>query len=689
MTEPIRVLIVDDDEDDYIIIKDLLSQDHSCGYVTSWAKCIAEGLSALATRNFDICLCDYRLGAENGIHFLQKVQSIPGNIPVILLTGMDAADVDIEAIRAGASDYLDKNHLKVDSLVRSIRYSRERIKILEELFREKERLQVTLESIGEAVIATDRSKIIIHINRTGEELTGYSFAEAVGRPFSEIIRLYNENTGLPVLDPLDQAAIAGAIVRFDDNFIATNQHERTFACEATVSPIHDRENILIGTIVVFRDVSSTRELTKKISYQAAHDGLTGLLNRASFETVLSQALSDSIESKNTQRERDVLLYLDLDGFKIVNDTCGHIAGDQLLRELPELLRRTIRKTDVCARLGGDEFGILLYSCFPDKGFSIATQICENIKNYRFKWLDRVFIVGVSIGMAEVSPLESGTVDSLMNKADEACYAAKKKGGNSILVAQTHGKETGVTGERSMALVLNSCLQRDDIVLYGQPILDISGKANNRTEILARIRDDDGTLIFPGSFIPAAERYKLSTVLDRKVIELSFQFCRKHALSGNKTIFNINLTSATMNDEKFPNFLEEEIKKYEIDARMLCFEIMETTAIDYFKSTIDFINRIRRLGCQFAIDDFGSGVTTFNYLKLLPVEFIKIDRSFIEGCTQSEVDLAIVESVHRISRLLKVQTIAEGIETPDTLEKIRSIGIGYVQGYYLAKPVPLA
>ncbi|MBN1523275.1 MAG: EAL domain-containing protein [Spirochaetales bacterium] len=684
--EKITVLVVDDDEDDFIIIRELLSANLSVTYQTVWADSYSKGIKTLSSQDFDVCLCDYRLGEKNGIEFIQAATAILHHVPVILLTGMSAEFIDIEALRAGAADYLQKNQLDAQVLERSIRYARERKRIDDELYNEKEQILVTLESIGEAVITANRQKEIIHINRIGEELLGMRFEELKGKQFNEVIQFYNEITEVPVIDVLSDAMFNNIIVRFNDNYVFTNRGGQSFAIEATVSPVHNRNNEVIGGIAVILDVSRTRELSKKISYQATHDALTGLINRVSFESVCRRMLANEEEAG----ENNILLYMDLDGFKIINDTCGHLAGDQLLRSIPELFTKHIRQTDICARLGGDEFGIVLWRCSLEKALPIAEAICEEIKKYQFTWFERVFSIGISIGITAINTLEADSVDDLVSQADEACYVAKNKGGNACHVfSGKDPKITGMYGNRSFALTLNEALQKNELLLFYQPIVPAQeADTSQRIELLVRINDTNGNLVMPGSFLPAASRYKLLTALDKKVIETFFLYVYEHDLQSKQQCYNINISGPTLHDVSFFSFLKELLAKYSIDPRGICFEIMETAAIDYFKTTIEFIQKLKQLGCEFAIDDFGSGVATFSYIKLLPIDYIKIDQTFVQNCVSNEVDEAIIESIHRIARLLHIKTVAEGVENREVYDKVKSLGIDYIQGFFIAKPASL-
>ncbi len=439
-----------------------------------------------------------------------------------------------------------------------------------------------------------------------------------------------------------------------------------------------------------------RSLTQELSWQASHDPLTNLVNRREFEQRLGQAVS----SAKSQRQQHALCYLDLDQFKIVNDTCGHNAGDELLLAITVLLKKEIRKTDTLARLGGDEFGLLLDLCPLEQAEQIANTIREQVQAFRFTWNNKVFAIGVSIGVVAIDA-KTETVTEALSIADTACYAAKNNGRNRVQVYQAddlnlaqHQSEMQWVGRIVQALEENRfCLYYQSITRLTQPPLD-----GEHYEVLLRLQDETGQLVLPMAFIPAAERYHLMHLIDRWTIATLFsqqgqhyreiwQLCQQKRTCQCSYLYAINLSGASLNDEQFIKFLHEQFALHQIPPHLICFEITETVAITNLAKAAQFIRELRNIGCRFALDDFGSGMSSFAYLKNLPVDYIKIDGGFIKNILDDPVSLVIVEAINQIGQAMGIQTIAEFVENSEILDKIKELGVNYVQGYGIAPPRP--
>ncbi|NLY76035.1 MAG: EAL domain-containing protein [Firmicutes bacterium] len=689
--DKLRILIVDDDEDDFYIIRDLLSDIKEVKYDTVWASSYKAALQALETNKFDACLLDYRLGEHTGLELLQEIVSRGNRTPVILLTGQGDHAIDIEAMNTGASDYLVKGEVGPVILERSIRYAIERKRMEDELFNEKERALVTLASIGDAVITTDINYGINYMNSAAETITAWKNEEAYGRPLSEILTVINEITREPFGNPVEIVLSQNKTINFPNQALLVNRDGREYAIEATASPILNRDNEIGGIVIVLRDVTQTRELPKKISYQASHDSLTGLVNRGKFEEHLEQVL----ESAKNQGLAHVLFFMDLDRFKIVNDTCGHFAGDQLLKQVANLFKKYVRNSDIVARLGGDEFAVILENCPLSKAMEIAGNIRRAVQEYRFTWRENQFMIGISIGVVEINA-GSVSADMVLNEADEACYCAKENGGNKVHVYRGEGGFTKHHGEAQWALDIHRAFEDNRFCLFYQPIVPVRGeKIINQYEILIRMYDENGKIIYPGSFLPAANRYKLMSSIDRWVINTYFAYYdANYNRKGSKTrkrgaLCNINLSGLFLNDDEFAlDFIVEQLKRYNVPPEAICFEITETLAVANFGKIIKFIQKLKSIGCRFALDDFGNGLATFNYLKNLPVDFVKIDGSFVRHITDNQIDLAMVESINHIAHLMNIKTVAEFVENEAAFLKLKEIGVDYAQGYWIAKPVIL-
>ena len=556
----------------------------------------------------------------------------------------------------------------------------------EALFEAKERAEVTLHSIGDAVITTDARGAVEYLNPIAEQLTGWSLAEAAGRSLADIFPIANEVTREPVANPVERVLREGVTVGLANHTVLLARDGREIAIEDSAAPIRNRDGRIIGVVMVFHDVTQSRKLAHQLSWQASHDALTGLVNRREFETRLQRAL----ESARTDDGQHALLYLDLDQFKVVNDTCGHVAGDELLRQLSKVKEDLLRGSDTLARLGGDEFGVLLEHCPLDQAARIAEVLRQATQDFRFAWEDRVFEIGVSIGVVPVTA-GSGSIGSVLSAADMACYAAKEAGRNRVHVYRESDSDMlQRRGEMLWVNRLTDAINQHRFVLFRQAIVPLRGPANGtHYEVLLRLRGDDGELIGPGMFLPAAERYSLMAAIDRWVVQ---QVLAREALQpccppGSECLIAINLSGASLGDERLLEFVHDEMKRQPEIARRLCFEITETAAIANLARAATFMRELRTLGCRFALDDFGTGLSSFAYLKNLPVDFLKIDGSLVKGIVDSRTDLAMVSAINEIGHTLGIRTIAEFVENDAIRAQLADIGVDYAQGYGVGYPEP--
>lgn len=584
-------------------------------------------------------------------------------------------------------------------------------------FEEKELAQVTLQSIGDAVIATDARGCIATLNPVAEKLTGWSTAEAKGLPLSSVMRIVNEVTRLPIENIAETALREGRIADQVYNSLLIARNNREFAIDHCVAPIHASSGEIVGAVVVFRDVTQVRTQARQLTWQATHDALTQLVNRREFEYQLEHALH-SAQGYGLQH---VMLYLDLDRFKIVNDTCGHVAGDELLRQVSQLFKSNLRKTDILARVGGDEFAVLLYQCSATRGLEVAESLLQAVQCFRFGWEDKTFSIGVSIGLVAVNP-QTASVTSVLSAADTACYAAKNKGRNRVQSYQAGDRELlKQRGETQWVVQINQALEENRFCLYSQPIVHLQNPqiSGMHCEILLRLQPEAGQLVSPMAFIPAAERYNLMQAIDRWVIRTLFSNLSQvfglnspardreldrdliaglpavttlplsQSLDVNYlNLYSINLSGASINEDRFIDFLYEQFSTYQIPPEIICFEITETVAIANLSKAASLIWKFKELGCRFALDDFGSGMSSFAYLKNLPVDFIKIDGNFIKNIVENPVDVVMVEAITKIGHVMGIKTIAEYVESETVMEKLRELGVDFAQGYYLGQPQPL-
>jgi diguanylate cyclase (GGDEF)-like protein/PAS domain S-box-containing protein len=555
------------------------------------------------------------------------------------------------------------------------------------LAREKDRAEVTLHSIGDAVITTDNLGRIAHLNATAERLTGWPLEEARGHMVDEVYHVVDDRNRLEVFNPIASCLLGPDAVSNPVAPLLVARRGGEYAIEQSVSPIRERNGDMIGAVVVFRDVTTERSLAQELAWQASHDPLTGLVNRHEFERRLA-ALGDTAR---LNREVHVLLYVDLDQFKLVNDTCGHVAGDELLRQLATLLQTKIRSMDTLARLGGDEFGVLLPGCNITLGEAIAEKLRQEISEFRFVWADKTFAVGASIGLVEIT-CESGDLAALLSAADTACYMAKDRGRNRICVHQPHDADVRRRyGEIEWVNKLTQAFEEDRFHLYYQEIhpLPLDGGCSHR-EILLRMVDEKGQIVPPMAFIPAAERYSLMPTIDRWVVRgvLAWMRDNKESLIPASS-FSINLSGQSLGDEAFTEFVLEELRRSEVDPRHICFEITETAAIANLTRAMRLMTALRNVGCRFSLDDFGSGMSSFAYLKNLPVDSIKIDGAFVRDMLTDPMDFAMVEAISRIGHVMGLTTIAEYVENDEIVRRLTELGVDYAQGFGVHRPEPLS
>jgi diguanylate cyclase (GGDEF)-like protein len=430
------------------------------------------------------------------------------------------------------------------------------------------------------------------------------------------------------------------------------------------------------------------QATARLVYQASHDALTGLINRREFEQRLERALL----SAELQGREHVLCYMDLDQFKVINDTCGHAAGDELLRQLALLLKGSLRERDTLARLGGDEFALLLENCSVPDALEVADTFRAEVQRYRFKWEDRIFSVGMSVGVVAITR-DSGTTASLLSAADAACYVAKGRGRNQIHLYESRDHDLARhRGEMQWVTRIQRALEEHRLSLSWQEIRRADGAPESRrhVELLLRMLDDDGSEILPMAFIPAAERYSIMPALDRWVIEETLRVCRQYLAARREIhcLFAINLSGASLKDPEFRRMLLACLSDNPVLGPHLCFEITETAAIGNLSVVNEFIDAMRGFGCSFALDDFGSGLSSFTYLKNLKVDYLKIDGAFVRDITSNPIDRSMVEAIHHIGHQMGLKTVAEYVESEQTLAMLREIGVDYVQGNGVHQPEPL-
>jgi diguanylate cyclase (GGDEF)-like protein/PAS domain S-box-containing protein len=558
-----------------------------------------------------------------------------------------------------------------------------------EVHAQKERAQVTLNSIADGVITADNAGLVDYLNPVAESLTGWLLDEARGRPVREIIMLRHETEGHTLENPVEICLRDGRLTEVGQHSVLVSRDGREIPIQDSAAPIRDTAGRLTGAVLVVHDVSKERQLRRQLAHHAAHDSLTGLINRREFEVRLESALASARKGAS-----HVLLYIDLDQFKIVNDTCGHTAGDQLLKQVTNLIRGFVRVTDTVSRLGGDEFGVLLLNCSLERAIEIADEMRAAIRDYRFVAKEAAFEVGTSIGLVEIRK-DSESIGSLLAAADVACYAAKDLGRNRVHVYQ-HGAAPERHAEMQWVSRITRAIDENRLELYFQPIVPVGANPDKRGhfELLVRMRDENGRMVPPSAFIPAAERYNIMPIVDRWVItqalrNMVFQPDGDAHEHEDGYSLAINLSGTSLNDDKFLQFVVNAIDEYMPPKGSICFEITETAAIANLSRAAHFMNELKARGCEFSLDDFGNGLSSFSYLQNLPVDFIKIDGNFVRNITTNHVHQCMVDAIHRVGRAMGIRMIAEHVESRQSLELLEKIGVEYVQGYHIAAPAPVS
>ncbi len=559
------------------------------------------------------------------------------------------------------------------------------------LARQTERVQVTLQSIADAVITTDNDGRILYMNPAAERLTGWPTSAAVKRPIKDVLEFLSELGNVSLNDSLKSGLQENGTPRDLGKTELLSRSGEKHIVEHNIAPLRDRGNRLIGAVIVIHDVTDRFKLMQQLSHQAVHDPLTQLTNRTGFELKLSEALKSAAEDSGVEH---AICYMDLDQFKIVNDTCGHSAGDELLRQIAVQLKRHVRKGDTLARLGGDEFGLLLSCCPLSKAAEIAEKIRHSVEAFRFSWEGKSFSVGVSIGIAPVDGSPGSNAVTVLSIVDQACYIAKSKGRNRVHTYQPGDSESSRWhSEMQWVPHIHQAMDDGHFMLMAQPIVSVGQEAetSKHYEILLRMKGANGNLISPGSFLPAAERYDLMGVLDRWVVGHAIDMLAL-ALGGNPklagSIFGINISGAVLTDNDLLVYVKEALDRYSLPPSLLCFEITETVAIANFTHANRFVSELKDIGCRFALDDFGSGFASFSYLKTLPVDYLKIDGSFVRHLAENEVDHTMVDIINQLGHVMGLETIAEFVENGEILESLQRIGVDYAQGYHVGRPIPL-
>jgi len=607
------------------------------------------------------------------------------NVPLTLV-GLDSS---------GSRLALRLNGVEIGGTQSTIILSRESQEhpLQDELLRQREVQQVTLSSVADGILISDAEGRVVIINDAAREMLGLGSADVEGEPVDSVLRL----CGAEETQILE--SMFAQVIRRDDRVHADSdsrllvENRNPLPVSAQASPVRSSQAEIVGAVITLRDNSETRRLSAKLSWQANHDALTLLPNRRYFEAELGRAM----EAARFGNANHGLIYVDIYQFQIVNDTCGHAAGDELLKRLAQLFGKALRSQDLLARLGSDEFGILLRNCTLAGTHRVANLLLRGVEQFVFSWGGKRLTVGISVGAVAIDR-DSESDAQVMAAAEASCAAAKEAGRNRIHLYHHHNSQIVERRRNEMHWVekINDALAENRLVLYQQPVVPVvlSNLADNQPhvphyEILVRMRDRDGNVILPGQFIPAAERYGLMEDIDRWVLTNVVDYIARRERAGLATVsYAVNLSGPTLGNESFRDFVQQELSRTAIDAKALNFEITETAAVGNFSRAIRFIETFRARGCEFYLDDFGSGMSSFSYLKDLPVDYLKIDGAFIKSMETDSVDYAMVSAINHLAHVMGIKTVAEYVENEGILKLLEKLGVDYAQGFGIAAPAPV-
>ena len=579
-------------------------------------------------------------------------------------------------------DHIDRQ--LINQFAQRVQLAIANMHLVNDIATEKERAELTLHSIGDAVITTDTDGNIEYMNHVAERLTGCKLTSVHRQAVQTVFRILDQDTRTPMHNVIEACLTEGTSINNSMNVLSSSNGSERYI-ESSMSPIINRTGSVEGAVIVFHDETERRRMENIIHHQATHDTLTGLINRHQFNIELKQL----IDHAKTHGSKHVLCYLDLDHFKPVNDTCGQAAGDELLKQVSSRLHNAIRLGDILARLGGNEFGLILQNCPVTVASEIAEKIIHSISSYDFSWEGNKFTIGVSIGIVPVTS-QTGNINEVMKHADVACYTAREQGQNRTYVYDQQGNNLRHRHEEfHWASRISDALEQDRFKIHAQSIHPLDPASNNHTqiEILVRMEDENGHLLPPASFIPAAERYKLMGAVDQHIIRETFKFISAHV--HEDICFSINLSANSLNDDKLAAFIKQCMNEFEIQARLICFDISEASAITNLTKSANLIEELNTEGFKFALDDFGGSLSSFNYLKDLPVDYLKIDGGFVRDMVDSKMDHAMVAAINQLGHIMGIRTIAEFVENDDIIEQIQLLGVDFAQGYGISRPKPLS
>jgi diguanylate cyclase (GGDEF)-like protein/PAS domain S-box-containing protein len=675
------LLLVEDNPGDACLFREMFNEQGSHGAELTLVGSMREAEEHLSQCVFDIILLDLGLPDAQGLGAVRRAHAAAPHVPLVVLTGLDDESLAAQALQEGAQDHLIKGQVDARGLLRALRYAIER-KIMEEtLFVEKERAQVTLNSIGDAVICTDVSGKITFLNIVAEKITGWSWKDAAGRPMVEIFKILDATTRETIPNPMDRAVGQDRTVHLPTNCILMPRSGYEIPIEDSVAPIHDREGQATGAVVVFRDVSKARAMTLQMTHSAQHDFLTGLPNRM----LLNDRIGQAIVMATRNMKKVAVLFLDLDGFKHINDSLGHPIGDELLQSIAKRLINCVRGSDSVSRQGGDEFVVLLTEVAHAEDAAItARRILQAVAGAHCISQHDLHVT-TSIGVS-VYPDDGLDAETLIKNADTAMYQAKENGRQSYQFFKP-GMNVRAVERQSIEEGLRRALERQEFVVHYQPKINLRTGEITGAEALIRWIHPNRGLIPPAQFIPVAEDCGLILPIGKWVLREACKQARSWMDAGFPlATMAVNISAMEFRSENFLESVFEILKETDLDPRSLELELTESVLMKRVESSASILQTLRARGVHLAVDDFGTGYSSLSYLRKFPIDALKIDQSFVHQIATTSDDRTIVTAVISMGQSLKLRVVAEGVETREQLDFLQAQQCEEAQGYYFSRPV---
>lgn len=674
----VHVLLVENDPDYARAVRDALN---GTAFTVEWVRRLSEGIERLTRRDIGAVLVDLFLPDSQGLETFGRLFEAAPSLPILIFTPAEGEDIAREAVRLGARDYLFERHLDAYSLSRALTNIVERQAAQTALFLERQRAQVTLDSIGDAVLSTDTAGNVTYLNVVAERMTGWLRHEAAGRPLATVLRIIDGENREPAANPMDRAVRLNTTVNLTPNCILIRRDGFESSIEDSAAPIHNADGEVTGAVIVFHDVSAARAAAMHLAHLAQHDGLTDLANR----TLLSDRLTQTIALARRHQNRFAVLFLDLDRFKHINDSLGHAIGDLLLRSVAARLLASVRASDCVSRLGGDEFVIVLSDVDHEGDATLGAQKIIAALAAPHRVADHDLHVTVSIGVS-LYPEDGRDPETLITAADTAMYHAKESGRNNY---QFFGPEMNAraAARRSIEAGLRLAVRNHEFVLHYQPKVDLRTETIVGAEALIRWPHPTRGLISPAQFIPIAEDCGLIGQIGQWVLREACSQARAWGDAGLPRVpVAVNISAIEFRDPYFLENLRTILSETRLEPRYLELELTESVLMDNAESSASVLRGVKNMGVQLAIDDFGTGYSSLSYLQQFPIDALKVDRSFVHGIRCDAGGAPIVSAVISMGRSLHRRVIAEGVETQEQLAFLQRERCGEGQGFYFSKPL---